>query len=84
MVTNPTQFAVALKYEQSTMRAPQVVAKGDDFMAQRIRELAIEAGVPIVERTPLAGRSIEWSMSARKFPKSFTPPSRRFWRMSTN
>jgi flagellar biosynthetic protein FlhB len=54
VVTNPTHYAVALKYEQDQMRAPRVIAKGADFMAQRIRELAAEAGVPIVERAPLA------------------------------
>ncbi|MGA2583236.1 MAG: flagellar biosynthesis protein FlhB [Tepidisphaeraceae bacterium] len=53
VVTNPTHFAVALKYDPS-MHAPKLVAKGADFLAQRIRELAIEAGVPIVERAPLA------------------------------
>ena len=54
IVTNPTHFAVALKYDSGAMHAPRVVAKGADFMAKRIRELAIEAGVPIVERAPLA------------------------------
>ncbi|MFI5377750.1 MAG: flagellar biosynthesis protein FlhB [Tepidisphaerales bacterium] len=54
VVTNPTHFAVALKYDSGAMHAPRVVAKGADFMAKRIRELAIEAGVPIIERAPLA------------------------------
>ena len=54
VVTNPTHFAVALKYEQSKMRAPKVVAKGVDFMAIRIRQLASESGIPIIERPPLA------------------------------
>jgi flagellar biosynthetic protein FlhB len=54
VVTNPTHYAVALKYDQSKMRAPKVIAKGVDFMAKRIRELAAEAGVPIIERPPLA------------------------------
>jgi len=54
IVTNPTHFAVALKYDQSKMRAPKVVAKGADFMALRIRQLASEAGIPIIERPPLA------------------------------
>jgi flagellar biosynthesis protein FlhB len=54
VVTNPTHFAVALKYEQSQMRAPKVIAKGVDFMAIRIRHLASEAGIPIIERPPLA------------------------------
>jgi len=54
VVTNPTHFAVALKYDQEKMRAPKVVAKGADFMALRIRQLASDAGVPIIERAPLA------------------------------
>lgn len=54
IVTNPTELAIALQYDSDTMRAPQVVAKGADFMAKRIREIAIEHGIPIVERKPLA------------------------------
>lgn len=54
VVTNPTHFAVALKYESGSMRAPKVVAKGADFMAMRIRQIAAINEVPIVERKPLA------------------------------
>jgi flagellar biosynthetic protein FlhB len=54
VVTNPTHFAVALKYDEVEMEAPTVVAKGADFVAQRIRELAQEHDVPIVENPPLA------------------------------
>ena len=54
IVTNPTHFAVALKYDADNMHAPRVVAKGQDFMAQRIREIAIANGIPILERPPLA------------------------------
>lgn len=54
VVTNPTHFSVALRYDQSSMRAPRVVAKGTDALAQRIRELAALHAVPIVERPPLA------------------------------
>lgn len=54
VVTNPTHFAVALKYESSTMGAPEVVAKGQDEMARRIREVARDAGVPLIENQPLA------------------------------
>ena len=53
VVTNPTHFAVALLYDRS-MNAPQCVAKGTDRVALRIREIATEAGVPIVENPPLA------------------------------
>ncbi len=54
VITNPTHISVALKYDRKTMRAPTVVAKGKGFVAQRIREIAKESQVPIVERKPLA------------------------------
>ncbi len=54
VVTNPTHFAVALKYEHEVMEAPEVVAKGADLVAKRIREAAEEHGVPLVENPPLA------------------------------
>lgn len=54
VVTNPTHFAVALKYDRDTMSAPQVVAKGINLVAQRIRDLATEHRVPVVEAPPLA------------------------------
>lgn len=54
IITNPTHYAVALSYRENSMRAPRVVAKGQDLTAQRIRELAGEHRVPIVEAPPLA------------------------------
>ena len=54
IVTNPTHFAVALQYEPGTMKAPKVVAKGADFLAMHIRQLAALHGIPIVERKELA------------------------------
>lgn len=54
IVTNPTHFSVAIKYDAQTMRAPKVVAKGADYLAFRIREVATRNAVPIVERPPLA------------------------------
>lgn len=54
VVTNPTELAVALKYDPETMAAPVVVAKGAGLLAQRIRRLALENNVPVVERKPLA------------------------------
>ncbi len=54
VITNPTHFAVALKYEMDEMTAPILVAKGVDHLAFRIREIAREADVPIVENPPLA------------------------------
>ncbi|MHB0874968.1 MAG: flagellar biosynthesis protein FlhB [Anaerolineae bacterium] len=54
VITNPTHLAVALKYDAQTMRAPQVVAKGQRLTAERIRAIARENGVPVIERKPLA------------------------------
>jgi flagellar biosynthetic protein FlhB len=54
VVTNPTHYAVALEYDRSSMAAPRIVAKGRGFVALRIRELARQHGVPIVENPPLA------------------------------
>lgn len=54
VITNPTHFAVALKYDEDRMNAPQVIAKGKDLIAQRIREIAGENGVPLFSAPPLA------------------------------
>ncbi len=54
IITNPTHFAVALKYQAETMEAPQVIAKGQDFIAFKIREIAEANHVTIVENPPLA------------------------------
>jgi flagellar biosynthetic protein FlhB len=54
VVTNPTELAVAIQYEPDEMAAPLVVAKGAGVLAQRIRRLALENSIPIVERKPLA------------------------------
>ncbi len=54
VITNPTHFAVAIKYDVGVFDAPYVVAKGEDFLAARIKDRAAEAGVEIVENKPLA------------------------------
>ena len=54
VVANPTHFAVALMYDRTKAPAPVVVAKGQDLMAQRIKEIAKDSGVPVVENKPLA------------------------------
>ncbi len=54
VVTNPTHYAIAMKYEEDSMQAPIVVAKGADLIAKRIRDIAEENDVPIVENAPLA------------------------------
>jgi flagellar biosynthetic protein FlhB len=54
VVTNPTHFAVAIAWKEGAMRAPRVLAKGSDAVAARIREIAAENGVPVLEAPPLA------------------------------
>jgi flagellar biosynthetic protein FlhB len=54
VVTNPTELAIAIQYDPETMAAPIVVAKGADAMAKKIRQIALENGIPILERKPLA------------------------------
>ena len=54
VIANPTHFAVALEWEREKMLAPVVTAKGQDEVALRIRKIAEEAGVPVVENRPLA------------------------------
>ncbi len=61
VITNPEHFAVAIKYDEDAMGAPRVIAKGVDFLALRIRQLARLAKVPIVERPPLA-RALYWGV----------------------
>ena len=54
VVMNPTHYAVALKYEEGSMGAPRVVAKGLDLMAFKIRDIATDSRVPVLEAPPLA------------------------------
>ncbi|WP_457754804.1 flagellar biosynthesis protein FlhB [Thermovibrio ammonificans] len=54
VITNPEHYAVALKYERGKMHAPKVVAKGVDSVALKIKEIALEHGVPVEENPPLA------------------------------
>ncbi len=54
VITNPTHVAVALEYRGDSMKAPRVIAKGEGLIAQRIKEIAREHGVPTMENPPLA------------------------------
>ncbi len=54
VITNPTHYAIALKYDEKSMDAPRVVAKGTDFVAQKIKLIAKEHDVVMVENRPLA------------------------------
>ena len=53
VLVNPTEFAVALKYDPTSDGAPKVIAKGQRLIAQRIREVALEHGIPVIENPPL-------------------------------
>lgn len=66
IVTNPTHFSVAIKYDGTTMHAPRVVAKGADWLAFRIREVAVAHGVPIIEKPALA-RALYASVDEGKY-----------------
>ena len=54
VITNPTHYAVAIKYDQEEAPAPIVIAKGEDYLAQKIKEVARENNIEIVENKPLA------------------------------
>ena len=54
VVVNPTHFAVAIRYEMESMSSPVVVAKGKNWLALRIRQLAVENQIPVIENPPLA------------------------------
>ena len=68
VVTNPTHFAVALRYDEQRHAAPIVVAKGADEVAARIRELAARHGVPLVSAPPLARAMFRYIDVGREIP----------------
>ena len=69
VITNPTHYAVALKYEQGETPAPICLAMGVDTVAQRIREVAEEHNIPIVEDPPLARALFATAEIDRPIPK---------------
>lgn len=71
VVTNPSEYAVALQYDEATMRAPRVVAKGADWMALRIRQIAQECRIPVVQRPPLARALYAAVEVGREIPPTF-------------
>lgn len=68
VITNPTHFAVALRYDEQRHSAPIVVAKGADEVAARIRELASQHGVPLVSAPPLARAMFRYIDVGREIP----------------
>lgn len=74
LITNPTHFAVAIKYKRNEMHAPMVLAKGQDYLALKMREIAEMHGVPMVENKPLA-RGLYKACEAGDFiPREFFGP----------
>ncbi len=71
VVTNPTELAIAIKYDSTSMAAPKVVAKGADYLAKKIREIAALHGIPIVERKPLARALYATVDVGREVPEQF-------------
>ena len=71
VVTNPTHLAIALRYDPERMAAPKVVAKGADWMAYRIRQIAAGAGVPIVEKRELARLMYDAVQVGQQIPERF-------------
>ncbi|MGL4523279.1 MAG: flagellar biosynthesis protein FlhB [Bacilli bacterium] len=71
IITNPTHFAIALKYDEGKSSAPVVVAKGVDFLALRIRELAKEHAIQTVENKPLARALYDSVEVGREIPEEF-------------
>lgn len=71
IVTNPTELAIAIKYDADAMSAPRVVAKGADYLAAKIREVAIAHGIPIVERKPLAQALFKTVEVGQEVPEQF-------------
>ena len=76
VVTNPIHLAVALKYDALSMKAPKIVAKGQRLMAQRIKDLARESGVPIVEDVPLARALFPRALGAEVPPELYRAVAR--------
>jgi flagellar biosynthetic protein FlhB len=70
IITNPTHIAIALQYDKDKMVAPKVVAKGADFMAERIKKIAAESGIVMVENVPLARAMFKSVKVGQVIPKS--------------
>ncbi len=71
LITNPTHFAIALQYEPETMSAPKVIAKGQRRVALRMREIATENNIPIVENPPLARALYRSAAIGQEIPGNF-------------
>lgn len=70
IITNPTHFAVAIKYDRNKYDAPYVIAKGQDLVAARIKKIATEKNIPVVENKPLARELYATVQVGRTVPES--------------
>jgi flagellar biosynthesis protein FlhB len=71
VIVNPTHFAIAIRYEPSSMASPKVVAKGRNLIAARIKAIALEHDVPVVENPPLARALYKAVEVGREIPPDF-------------
>lgn len=71
VITNPTFIAIAIRYDRSVDQVPVVVAKGKRLIAQKIRDLAVENGIPIVENKPLARGMFDFVQPGEPIPAEF-------------
>ena len=71
VITNPTHYAVALKYDNKVDSAPKIVAKGIDFLAIKIKDIAKENKIPIIENPALARSLFEQIDIDREIPSEF-------------
>jgi flagellar biosynthetic protein FlhB len=71
VLTNPTHFAVALKYDKDSAAAPKVIAKGSDALARQIVRIAKKHGVPVLERKPLARALYKYVDIGKEIPSEF-------------
>jgi flagellar biosynthetic protein FlhB len=71
IVTNPEHISIAIQYDQAKMGAPRVIAKGADYLAMRIRQIAMRHGIPIIERKPLARALYKEVKVGQEIPPQF-------------
>ena len=74
VITNPTHYACALQYTEGEMVAPKLVAKGQGYVAHRLRERAVEHGVPVVEEPPLARAIYDTTEVGQEIPPDLYQP----------
>jgi flagellar biosynthetic protein FlhB len=84
VVMNPTHYAVALKYDESTTAAPRVIAKGADLLAMRIRDAANDHKVPVLQAPCWRVPCTRTPKSIARFPPGCSPRWRRCWPTSTS